>query len=509
MFFSKIGPWRPLWPRSFQTRDWVIVKKTRWVVLVALMCALLFGLQPQAHATSNYDQAVQLTTTAVVGTVSPCTTNPHDVTYTWKSLVGDAQSSAWQRYNQTTRNTYSSSLAAALSSSTGSWGVSQHGTNVIVYWSEQPLSLHFVGTGSAAYAYVQSSPGSTVKHVVLTSRDNYVPYCEVAVGDVNMTRNTLEVSFADQTAKLMFANVSISYPAGYEGAAVPTEPPLPTYVAMGDSYSSGEGNLPYEYGSDTLSNICHRSQEAYPRQVQRALDLGPTAFVACSGAVSDYVINESNQENAELPQAIPVSDETQFVTITIGGNDIGFGDAIRNCLKSVTAQACRDEIATANGKAADPDFLADIEEALSGIKSLGGNDTQVIAIGYPQLYPEYEDISGSCTWGSPTLAPLSDGKISGRTITEDEIDELREVHDILNDVLETAVANTADPDIHFVDPTDAFETHEICGSSSDWLYEVFLHVSTAEIEVGSFHPNNAGQAAYTSVAQDKIEELMD
>ena len=39
------------------------------------------------------------------------------------------------------------------------------------------------------------------------------------------------------------------------------------YVAMGDSYASGEGNPPYQPGSDTRQDQCHRSLVAYPTMV--------------------------------------------------------------------------------------------------------------------------------------------------------------------------------------------------------------------------------------------------
>ncbi|HSW78005.1 MAG TPA: hypothetical protein VLG36_04360 [Candidatus Chromulinivoraceae bacterium] len=112
---------------------------------------------------------------------------------------------------------------------------------------------------------------------------------------------------------------------GNNGTVIPTDQPMATYVAMGDSFSSGEGNSPFEYGTD-IPNVdtCHQSSVAYPRLLQNdaSLNLGTTAFVACSGATTSAITSAYNNE---VPQAAALSNSTQKVTLTIGGNDVGFG----------------------------------------------------------------------------------------------------------------------------------------------------------------------------------------
>jgi peptidoglycan hydrolase-like protein with peptidoglycan-binding domain len=51
------------------------------------------------------------------------------------------------------------------------------------------------------------------------------------------------------------------------------------YVALGDSYSSGEGLDPFLPGTDTLTDTCHRSTQAYSQYVFPK----PSLFEACSG----------------------------------------------------------------------------------------------------------------------------------------------------------------------------------------------------------------------------------
>src|SRR4051794_27643415 len=88
--------------------------------------------------------------------------------------------------------------------------------------------------------------------------------------------------------------------------------PLPAYaaprtlVALGDSYGSGVGSyLYYDDGTD-----CFRSPFAYPSQLAAATGLSLT-LAACSGATTDDVLNE---------QLGLLSADTDYVTITIGGN---------------------------------------------------------------------------------------------------------------------------------------------------------------------------------------------
>jgi PKD repeat protein len=114
------------------------------------------------------------------------------------------------------------------------------------------------------------------------------------------------------------------------------------YVALGDSFSSGEGYPPFEPGSDTanlaagqVSDNCHRSTGSYSRQlsqdISRRNDFLPVTFAACSGAITDDYAHE-NLENHEVAQASQVSKFTDRVTLTMGGNDAGFKWFVMACV---------------------------------------------------------------------------------------------------------------------------------------------------------------------------------
>ena len=97
------------------------------------------------------------------------------------------------------------------------------------------------------------------------------------------------------------------------------------YAALGDSYSSGVGT-----GSYTLDSACKRSVYAYPYLVAQKRANTSLTFVACSGAkTSDLLAN----------QLSAVTSTTSIVTLTIGGNDIGFADLIYRCTLSDCSSA--------------------------------------------------------------------------------------------------------------------------------------------------------------------------
>src|SRR5689334_24893642 len=91
----------------------------------------------------------------------------------------------------------------------------------------------------------------------------------------------------------------------------------PSYVALGDSYSSGVGTRTYI--SDGTS--CQRSTKAYPYLIAQARGYALN-FQACSGATTATVT--SNQLGA-------LSSTTKFVTMSVGGNDAGFSSVITEC----------------------------------------------------------------------------------------------------------------------------------------------------------------------------------
>jgi lysophospholipase L1-like esterase len=93
------------------------------------------------------------------------------------------------------------------------------------------------------------------------------------------------------------------------------------YVAMGSSYAAGPG---VPTSADQPANRCARSTGNYAHVLAQALGLQLTD-VSCSGATTAHLIGPWS----ELPpQVEAVTADTGLVTITIGGNDVGFVGAL-------------------------------------------------------------------------------------------------------------------------------------------------------------------------------------
>jgi lysophospholipase L1-like esterase len=109
----------------------------------------------------------------------------------------------------------------------------------------------------------------------------------------------------------------------FAAASVAAKPPAPQlaagdhYVAMGSSFAAGPG---VTTPADTPPNRCNRSADNYPRQVAARLGLSLTD-VSCGGATTGHILGAWN----ELPPQIDaLRRDTKLVTITIGGNDVGY-----------------------------------------------------------------------------------------------------------------------------------------------------------------------------------------
>ncbi len=230
----------------------------------------------------------------------------------------------------------------------------------------------------------------------------------------------------------------------------PAHAAAPSYVALGDSYSSGVGTR--SYISDGTS--CERSTYAYPSLVAASRGYA-LSFQACSGAkVSDV----SSKQLGVL------STSTSFVTLSVGGNDAGFTGTLTECAKPAWLSNCGAAVSKANSYITHtlPGTLATLYAA---IRNKAPN-AQVVIVGYPHLF-NGEDCN-ALTWFSPS-----------------EESSLNATADRLNGVL--AAAATA-KGFSFANPTSAFIGHAVCGSP-EWLNGLSNPISE------SYHPNRTGQSA--------------
>ena len=302
--------------------------------------------------------------------------------------------------------------------------------------------------------------------------------------------------------------------ADYPRSAVVNTAPRPAspYIALGDSFSAGEGNPPFLSGTDVsyvpgmnieAVNKCHRSNTAYPQLIAGSSAKIPSfsmgGFRACSGAVSTNIADVAQwNEGTQLdwwPDAT-----TQVVTLTIGGNDIKFGDLAKACIFSsceIGSTAYNISLSKINNEL-ESKLTATYRAILRYVPN-----AKVFVVGYPQVMANkgpQDPTDGSCIY---MYDPL-DGSDHWKDIRAAR-DIVMKLNQKINGVVTTV--RTEQPGnirLHYV-PVDGanspFIGHEVCGSLSSW----FLNVDQA---VGSpdyvFHPNIAGHSGYASVVSAVI-----
>ncbi|MFN2587505.1 MAG: SGNH/GDSL hydrolase family protein [Actinomycetota bacterium] len=256
------------------------------------------------------------------------------------------------------------------------------------------------------------------------------------------------------------------------------------YVALGDSYSSGEGNPPFIWPTHTDGNHCHRSEAAYPQHLaDHASELIESfTFVACSGAVIDNFWG--GQEN-EGPQVDAISSETDLVTLTAGGNDMKFKKILTKCAFGFGKQLapnCFEEFGLQkefekNLRVLGPRLRTLYDE----IRRLAHEDARVYVVGYPQIFPVWR--TAECPWRL-------------RGFTQGEIYRIRRsTHRVNERIRDTARAAR----VGFVDVEDAFKGHELCKD------EPYVNQIIARHElVYSFHPNEKGHRALFGIVRDHV-----
>lgn len=171
-------------------------------------------------------------------------------------------------------------------------------------------------------------------------------------------------------------------PAPSASAPAPDE-----YVALGDSYSSGNGT----FAAD-LNVLCYRSSHAYPHLVAQARPGTRLVFAACHGAKTEDIVDSQRES---------LSAQTDYVTLTVGGNDIGFAGLIANCLSGTDA-ACARAIEEAEGKVAR-ELPGRLDRAYVAVRDGAPNARDVVVLGYARFFGP--DVSCRAAGGvTPELA---------------------------------------------------------------------------------------------------------
>jgi hypothetical protein len=254
-------------------------------------------------------------------------------------------------------------------------------------------------------------------------------------------------------------------------AALPaTAAAEPNYVALGDSYAAGP-LIPVQiqpWG-------CLKSNNNYAHLAAPRLELAlrdPT----CSGAeTEDMTQTQGVSPEPNPPQFDRLGADTEVVTLSIGGNDIGFSSLAEDCFSPNTPNGTRcknqytaggtDEISTRIAETAPK-----VASVLQGIRARSP-DARIYVLNYPTIFPD----EGPGCW--PQM-PVADGDVAW----------LREKHKELNQMLaDQAAANGAT----LVDWYTASIGHDACQLPGIKWTEGALPMNAA----APVHPNLLGMLA--------------
>jgi lysophospholipase L1-like esterase len=232
------------------------------------------------------------------------------------------------------------------------------------------------------------------------------------------------------------------------------------YIALGDSFAAGQGAGPY-------LDDCFRSDNAYSELADESKAIKLVVNAACSGKTTRDVVND---------QLSQLNKSTELVTITAGGNNLGFGDIINYCgivlANLPPAQECAGAVAHAEAQLQSGQLESDLVAMIQSVQAAAPN-AEIVVTGYPYLL-------------DPIPAGLTDPAAQF-------IYQATDLADRLNRTIANAVAAVDDPQVQYVDVRAAFLGH---GALSP---EPWINLGTAP---DGFHPNAAGyQAYFTALSQ--------
>ena len=110
------------------------------------------------------------------------------------------------------------------------------------------------------------------------------------------------------------------------------------WLSIGDSFAAG---ISADGPDDELNNACSRFKMSYPNQMQNSPDFpGHSSnrkftFGACSGGKMDDVTSKQIELGTPDNSDYPKIGNPQVVTLSISGNDLGFGDVSQTTQKRV------------------------------------------------------------------------------------------------------------------------------------------------------------------------------
>ncbi|WP_031065240.1 SGNH/GDSL hydrolase family protein [Streptomyces sp. NRRL WC-3742] len=285
-------------------------------------------------------------------------------------------------------------------------------------------------------------------------------------------------------------------PTGAQAAVKPVPRPAALrWAALGDSYTAGL--IEATGGLTDPRDGCARTTLSYPEVLRRDLgSLVDLRNVSCSGATTENVYATKQtpmgrplpplgtDPDAPYPPVPPQIDavppDADVVTVGIGGNDLGFGGILKDCIELGAATLGRGTPCKDKYDASLPDRFhrlnGDYGDMLDALHSKA-RFARVITVGYPHLVPEDASL---CRYGDP---------LQFATFTTGDLEWARTA--VLEPLNGVVAAQTARHQDTFVDLYPDSAGHSVC-DADHWLDGVLT--SVIPLKYALVHPNATGQA---------------
>lgn len=307
-------------------------------------------------------------------------------------------------------------------------------------------------------------------------------------------------------------------------------------VSIGDSYAAGEGIEPF-FGQNKPSSekvededwLAHRSEKVWSGQLiingQEMIRNDNWFFVASSGAKTFHLSDPQKKEydydglkgSKDITPQIKVFDEidqkygkgsVDFVTVQIGGNDLGFVDLMKNAILSPNSLDEAIELikynfnnshtfTDGNNTRTSKSTKDDIKNAYKLISDRAGKQATIIVAGYPRI-----------------MNPDGFKAASFFTVSKETSQKINDAVDYFNGELEKIVneCRSEGINIYYVSVTESFKGHE-AGTEDAYINNVTLGKgdqdlkgSILSVSSSSLHPNDKGAAVFTKLVQAEINK---
>lgn len=305
--------------------------------------------------------------------------------------------------------------------------------------------------------------------------------------------------------------------AGYFNAVIGPEGSrdfqLTSYVALGDSFTSGEGDedaKQYQEMTNEGVHKCRVSRRSYPYLVGVVWQLTNTKSVACSGAQTIDITQSASYQGQEqrLLKLAPAtvadlrakalkmfypgiieqvrfvaSTQPEVVSIGIGGNDAGFLGKLKSCLNTGVCEWAADPRSRAEAAKQIDSIQQSIEGLIDEIKAMSPA-SKVIVIGYPRIISEKPN--APCKLLVGTLLSNEERTFIDRSTIR------------LNDVLKRAATSRT---ALFAEVGDAYEGERLCEGSEKAMNGLSFGTMISPVEKlpflkiissNTFHPTAYG-----------------